>query len=641
MKQQIKRIALNKLTASGVNVRTVKDEEQDEADVELKASIKANGLLQSLVVHPTAREDGAYGVVAGARRLRAMLALAEDGDLPADFAVPCLVIDEEMGAEASLAENAIRQAMHPADMAVAIRTLVDKGATPDQIADRFGVPKRTIQRNHRLGSLAEPILEEFKAGRITYDHAAALATTDDTELQVQTFERLIEGGNLYPRTIMRVLDDRATLSTGKLVKYVGLEAYRKAGGRVEDMMFEEGHRLLDRDTLEQCVTTKLERALSRIKDRGKWRWLRAEPNWTYADQDGFERCWPARAPFTVAEEALDTKLQNEVANLQDTLNQTAGEGEEVSKIRNRIAEIRKEQHALNQQRQKRDAYTDEDMAISGVIATVDHSGKTEFVRGLVHPDQRAEYNAIHRPSEAQGGSSDGQGIPPYSKAVRGDLAEIRRAALARAIAGNPEMGMSILAYTVARIEANRAIGGSNDHSKPVNLEAPYRPKESSDKLEAHDLGKAALERLPMPKGDQEWATAKKWEDGLEAFVKLGPARRRQIGAWGIAHALMAGLGVDDGRHQWKDRTRPFEYLVRIVGPDFEAILSDMGVTPWPADLLWGRLSKAQIVDAAGELPGDVGEAWLEQVAGLKKADLAKAAEEFFPADWMPPGIRWR
>jgi ParB-like nuclease family protein len=104
-------IPLNKLTAWEGNVR--KTGAGDNLD-ELIASIAAHGLLQSLVVRKARR--GKYAVIAGRRRLLALQALADTGKLAASMQVPCILIAEDANAtELSLAENAIRLPMHPAD----------------------------------------------------------------------------------------------------------------------------------------------------------------------------------------------------------------------------------------------------------------------------------------------------------------------------------------------------------------------------------------------------------------------------------------------------------------------------------------------------------------------------------------------
>ena len=85
-------IPLNRLRVDERNVRSASaDPARVRADAELAASIKAHGLLENLVVVPRGKTQ--FGVAAGARRLRALKALAADKHIPTDFPVPCLLVD--------------------------------------------------------------------------------------------------------------------------------------------------------------------------------------------------------------------------------------------------------------------------------------------------------------------------------------------------------------------------------------------------------------------------------------------------------------------------------------------------------------------------------------------------------------------
>ncbi|MYD95610.1 MAG: ParB/RepB/Spo0J family partition protein, partial [Chloroflexi bacterium] len=161
-------IPLNRLRFDERNARTASDDPaRIQADAELVASIRAHGLLENLVVAP--RSKTLFGVAAGARRLRALNALAADGDVPKNHPVPCLVIDGDAAAESSLAENVVRIAMHPADQVKAFSRLVREGATTEQVAARFGVAERTVQKRVRLGGLPDEIIDAYREGRINAD----------------------------------------------------------------------------------------------------------------------------------------------------------------------------------------------------------------------------------------------------------------------------------------------------------------------------------------------------------------------------------------------------------------------------------------------------------------------------------------
>jgi len=109
---EIVQIPLNKLIASDKNVRKTGGQTIDD----IAASIQAHGLLHNLVV--TKAKSDKYKVIAGARRFAALTKLAKEKSIPKTFGVPCRVIDGEASTESSLAENVIRQAMHPADQFV-------------------------------------------------------------------------------------------------------------------------------------------------------------------------------------------------------------------------------------------------------------------------------------------------------------------------------------------------------------------------------------------------------------------------------------------------------------------------------------------------------------------------------------------
>ena len=120
---KIKMIALTDLVPSPANVRKTGAMNGIE---ELAASIEAHGLLQNLQVREAA--SGKFEVVAGGRRLAALKLLAKRKALAKDAPIGCNVLaSDEDASEISLAENEMRQAMHPADQFEAFKALIDAG----------------------------------------------------------------------------------------------------------------------------------------------------------------------------------------------------------------------------------------------------------------------------------------------------------------------------------------------------------------------------------------------------------------------------------------------------------------------------------------------------------------------------------
>jgi ParB/RepB/Spo0J family partition protein len=152
-------ISLAKLIPCPANVRRTGASSGIDA---LAASIQAHGLLQSLVVRPKLDSKGQtsdrYEVVAGGRRLAALKLLAKQKRITNGTAIPCRVLDTDGvdGAEASLAENIVRQDMHPADQFEAFHGLHKGRIGIEDIAARFGVSAHTVRQRLRLASISLP-----------------------------------------------------------------------------------------------------------------------------------------------------------------------------------------------------------------------------------------------------------------------------------------------------------------------------------------------------------------------------------------------------------------------------------------------------------------------------------------------------
>ena len=180
----IQSIPLNQLQASASNVR--KTPAGAQALAELKASIKAHGLLENLIVRPlTAKGVVRYGVIAGGRRLAALNELVRDGVLEAGFEVSCRVLGEsDRDEEVSLAENVVRVPMHPADQVVVFAGLIEAKSTVKEIAARFGVSKRIVEQRLRLGTVAPEILDAYRKNVIDLECVKAFSVTTDQRRQL-------------------------------------------------------------------------------------------------------------------------------------------------------------------------------------------------------------------------------------------------------------------------------------------------------------------------------------------------------------------------------------------------------------------------------------------------------------------------
>jgi len=151
---------------------------------ELAQSIKENGIIQPIIVRQSPVIG--YEILAGERRYRASL-LAGLRSIPA---VVKQLSDQEMMVQ-SIIENLQRENLNPIEEARAYESLVEKGFTHAEIADKMGKSRPYISNSIRLLSLPEQILSEVENGKLSQAHARSLVGLNK-EQQDYFFQRIIE-----------------------------------------------------------------------------------------------------------------------------------------------------------------------------------------------------------------------------------------------------------------------------------------------------------------------------------------------------------------------------------------------------------------------------------------------------------------
>lgn len=197
---------LNLLVSSPLNPRKVFEQAALE---ELAESIAHKGLMQNLVGRYVPSGGPEIEIVAGGRRLRALQMLVEQGHIPADYSVPVRVqtLSDLEALQLATAENVERRNMSPLEEADAFAGMVALGATPHDIALRFGFSDRTVQQRLVLAdALGEEGRKLLTAGDITLGQAQVIAQTSGPLRKhilqsakqgsnVQTLQRLIQKGS--------------------------------------------------------------------------------------------------------------------------------------------------------------------------------------------------------------------------------------------------------------------------------------------------------------------------------------------------------------------------------------------------------------------------------------------------------------
>src|SRR5690242_12590753 len=157
----------------------------EEALTALTASIREMGVLQPILVRPTA--DGTYELIAGERRWRA----AKRAGLQL---IPAILreVEDSRSLEQALVENLHRQDLNPLEEAAAYQQLIeDFGLTQESVAQRVGRSRSAVANTLRLFQLPPPIQRMVVEGRLSAGHARSLLATPDRALQEELADEAI------------------------------------------------------------------------------------------------------------------------------------------------------------------------------------------------------------------------------------------------------------------------------------------------------------------------------------------------------------------------------------------------------------------------------------------------------------------
>src|SRR3546814_12670511 len=80
--------------------------------------------------------------------------------------------------------------MNPADEAQAFASIIDAGATVEEVARRFGLTVRLVEGRLRLASLAPCVFAALAEGTITLDMAKAYGAISDIDRQAHVYAEL-------------------------------------------------------------------------------------------------------------------------------------------------------------------------------------------------------------------------------------------------------------------------------------------------------------------------------------------------------------------------------------------------------------------------------------------------------------------
>lgn len=595
-------IPLKKLNVSAQNVRKT----GGENIAELKASIASVGLLQNLQV--VAAKKGKFEVVAGGRRLSALQELAAEGVIATDYEVPCQITNHDNVTEVSLAENAIREQMHPADQFEAFKRLADEGKDAADIAARFGVAESTVLKRLKLASASPVLFDLYRNGEMKLEQLMAFSISDDHEKQESVWNAVKDTYNDSAHAIRRALTETRVASNDPRVLCVGEEAYLAAGGSITRDLFSSEVYLDDPELVNRLLTDKLRDYAEGIKAEG-WKWaqadlLRKEDFSLYGEIDSEE------AVLIEQEEAEIARLEAEKEAL--------GESYENGEIDENTAD--EQFNALETQidaiREKPETFSVGNKARAGVIIQLDRAGQFQPVYGLVRPEDRTVAEIEARQHSVATSKKE---KPRISAPLRESLTAHRTAALRASLLANPDEALTALLQTLVcevfyATSRGKALTlkvhhASIDKSCETLAESP-----AMQQIFAEQEHWQAL--LPQSASDV-W----EWLDGIDAEQK------QRLLAFCVSTMVDCTMFA---RGMFSVTTDALPLLPRL----------NIDMNEWwqpTAETYLSRVSIKLIAEAVGEVCGDLKAQYIQRE---KKRDAVTQAEQLLAGTgWLPPELR--
>ena len=638
----IRPVPLSCLVLAAENVR--KTAPHPAEDVGLKASIANHGLLENLVVRTIdAETPDRFAVIAGSRRLAALQSLHEDGEIPADHPVPCLVADSaDNAAELSLVENTIRIPMHPVDQVTAFTGLTADGFSVPAIAVRFGVSERLVEQRIRLGNVAPEILEAYRADQTTLEVVKAFSVTTDQARQTQIWAKLSDQPyRAAAWQVKQMLTEHKVSAHTNIARFVGVDAYESAGGRVLRDLFADDHHngvwFEDPPLLERLALAKLTVAADELATRWKWAEAQLDADWNAAAR--YARVHAEATEPTPEQKTRLDQLNTRELELSEIYH--TSDGSWTDEHEDELQAIEAETQEIEDAVAKRASYNPEAMAIAGCIVTVGQGGELSVIEGLVRTEDQPAPTSGDASSSTNAGAvqttepgytpPQGRAPDPAAKARKDagigvglaeDLTAIRTALVKTYLANDFDAAFDLAVFQMARSIFSRPSYRPNALDIATR-ETPERPTIRNNHEDFADWspGEAMLEDRSSLSFD--WLAIDDEGESFAALRALPQAEKQALFSASIARTLT-------GQLSFQHRALPqFEATVARLDIDFASHVHPT------ADMFWSRINKSLILDIAR---ATLGPDWATAHAKFKKGDLAKAMEAAFAPGPVPVGV---
>jgi ParB family transcriptional regulator, chromosome partitioning protein len=501
--------------------------------------------------------------------------------------------------------------MHPADEFAAFKTLSDEGHGAETIAARFGTTSRLVEQRLKLAVVSPKLVAAYRKDEMTLEQLMAFTVSDSHKIQERTWRELPqwqkESGE--PESIRDQLTEKhIDAAQDSLARFVTVAAYEAAGGGVvRDLFADESQPgyLTDAKLLTRLADEKLKAIAEPFKAEG-WKWVDIKPDFDWTEQQKFGRVSPA---LTKEQKAEIVALERQ----QEQLYEEHGDENLPPKLEAKSIEIEQQLDAIKGEV----AFTLAQKALAGVVITIGHNGHAEIKRGLVKPEDKraaAKAEATGKPAKPKAKGEEAERAEPgMSAALVENLTAHRTAALQAKLATNPKVALVAVTHALALSVLERSgystvqITGREPNLTAAGEELAKTPA-------AKEFAAATREATKgMPR-----------ESGKLWTWLMQQDQRRMLSILAVA----AAHSVDALQRKFNGADRAHaDQLATALKLDMAAF--------WQATAegFFSRVSKDQTLAAVAQAAG---KATAEGMAGMKKSDLATAAEKATKGKgWLP------
>ncbi|MES5483597.1 hypothetical protein QMZ05_12635 [Bradyrhizobium sp. INPA03-11B] len=368
---------------------------REDGIAELAAHIHVRGKIDDLLVYDDGVPD-VYFVANGNRSLLALRMILGDSS---EQLIDCKLTTAERAFEDSLAVAVTPNKFHPVDEFEAFAKLRDQhGKTEEEIGRQYSMTAREVQQALALGGSLSPLVRDlWRNGRIKTDVVHALPLAGDHADQDRLLKKLNPDGDYEQLKAWHIKRELKIDQAGRLVEFVGVEAYTKAGGKVTLDLFGADHKVSNAKLAKRLADEKLERECIVLVEAG---WSFALPRDVISSARGYSTINGVATAQPSPQERLEL-TQIEAMIPEDDFGEQVPFGAMTGK--QRAAYLRKRQ--ILQDLEQR-PFTSEMKAKCGCSVAIDEDGLLEISFGWVKQEEKAAVSRATRAAAAAAAPSD-------------------------------------------------------------------------------------------------------------------------------------------------------------------------------------------------------------------------------------------